>query len=75
MAVGFNPRDLPFTTFLEQEAVGVSEVAARDVFDCVVLAKRMLLEMTVQDFTGADVVALAALIEARDRHNKDAGIV
>jgi len=75
MAVGFNPRDLPFTTFLEQEVVGVSEGAARDVFDCVVLAKRMLLEMTVQDFTGADVVALAALIEARDRHNKDAGSV
>lgn len=72
MAVSFNPRDLPFTTFLEQEVIGVDETAAREIFDCLVLAKRMLLETTVQDFTGADVVALAALIDARDRHAKDA---
>lgn len=32
------------------------------------LAKRILLERRVRDFTAADVVALAAIMEQRDRH-------
>lgn len=37
------------------------------VFTYVDLAKRMLLELRVRDFTGADVVALTKIMEARDR--------
>lgn len=37
------------------------------VYHYVDAAKRILLELRVKDFRAADVVALAAMIEARDR--------
>jgi len=44
--------------------------AARVAYDCVATAKRILLQNHVQDFAAADVVALAAVIEARDRFHR-----
>lgn len=41
--------------------------ASSTALDCIAAAKRILLQERVRDFTAADVVALAALIEARDR--------
>lgn len=41
--------------------------AANAVHDYVDLAKRSLLEHRVRDFTASDVVALAGLMEQRDR--------
>lgn len=40
---------------------------AHVVHEYVDLAKRILLEHRVRDFTARDVVALAAVMEARDR--------
>lgn len=52
---------------LDQVISGVSAFAAHTVHDYVDLAKRSLLEHRVRDFTAADVVALAAIMEQRDR--------
>lgn len=45
----------------------VSPEVTYTIFSYVDLAKRMLLELRVRDFTGADVVALTGIMEARDR--------
>lgn len=59
---------MPFDKFLSDlvERNSCSE-ASQTALDCVAAAKRILLQERVRDFTAADVVALAALIEARDR--------
>jgi len=65
-----SPASLPFTTKMREHlsvSGGPSPEAAHTVFDYVDLAKRILLELRVRDFTAADVVALAATMEARDR--------
>ena len=48
--------------------LNASAQASLAVYDFVDTAKRMLLELRVRDFTAADVVALAGLIESRDRY-------
>lgn len=65
-----SPSTKPFHSRIQQlNSVfhAVSTSAAHAVHDYVDLAKRSLLEHRVRDFTAADVVALAALMEQRDR--------
>jgi hypothetical protein len=67
----FSPSAKPFQARIQQlDAVfhGVDTRVANAVHDYVDLAKRSLLEHRVRDFTAADVVALAAIMERRDRH-------
>lgn len=61
-----SPATRPFSTRL-RELASLDHQAARAVFDYVDLAKRMLLELRVRDFSASDVVALATVMEARDR--------
>jgi hypothetical protein len=65
-----SPSSLPFTTKMRDHIDGKSgphPEVAHTVFDYVDIAKRMLLELRVRDFSASDVVALAALMESRDR--------
>lgn len=69
-----SPSTLPFQAKLTQHVtnnLGATVAGAMAVYDFVDLAKRMLLELKVRDFTGADVVALAALIESRERFARE----
>lgn len=65
-----SPSSLPFKTRL-RESIEANSAAhpevAYTVYEYVDLAKRMLLELRVRDFSAGDVVALAAIMEARDR--------
>lgn len=68
-----SPSTKPFQAKLQQLSNvfhGVSIPVANAVHDYVDLAKRSLLEHRVRDFTAADVVALAEIMERRDRHMK-----
>jgi hypothetical protein len=70
MSEDISPATKPFQTRVEQLAADVTTLntgAAHDVHGYIDLAKRSLLEHRVRDFTAADVVALAALMEQRDR--------
>ena len=65
-----SPATKPFQTRaqqLEDAFSDISRPAAHAVHDYVDLAKRSLLEHRVRDFTAADVVALAGIMEQRDR--------
>lgn len=66
-----SPSSLPFHSKMREIASSkeglVSFDAAYSVFEYVDIAKRILLEHRVRDFSASDVVALAAVIEARDR--------
>jgi hypothetical protein len=67
-----SPSSLPFTTRMREylNASGNSgphPEVAHTVFEYVDIAKRMLLELRVRDFTAGDVVALAGIMESRDR--------
>lgn len=65
-----SPSNLPFSTRMREHLhnnSGPHPEVAHTVFDYVDIAKRMLLELRVRDFSAADVVALAAIMEARDR--------
>lgn len=65
-----SPSNLPFTTRMREHLnndTGPHPEVASTVFDYVDIAKRMLLELRVRDFSASDVVALAAIMEARDR--------
>lgn len=65
-----SPSNKPFKTRVQQLDDDFSEInaaAALAVHDYVDLAKRSLLEHRVREFTAADVVALAAIMEQRDR--------
>lgn len=63
-----SPDNKPFDRFFDDliERDSVSH-AAMVALDCIAAAKRILLQERVRDFTAADVVALAAIIESRDR--------
>ena len=64
-----SPSSKPFQARINQIAgvfTGVNIEAATAVHDYVDLAKRSLLEHRVRDFTAADVVALAAIMNERD---------
>jgi len=56
-------RDLPSDTALPIEASFIAH-------ECIAIAKRILLQERVREFTASDVVALAAIIENRDREFK-----
>ena len=68
-----SPSAKPFQSRIQQLSGVFNDVnirAADAVHDYVDLAKRSLLEHRVRDFTAADVVALAALMERRDRETR-----
>lgn len=60
-----SPAAMPFDRYQREHAD--APLQSRTVLHCLAMAKRMLLQEKVRDFTAADVVALAALIESRDR--------
>jgi hypothetical protein len=66
-----NPSARPFSAKIDQlsrDPAGLAcPAAASLVFEYLDLAKRALLEARVRDFTAADVVAVAAIMESRDR--------
>lgn len=59
-----SPAALPFSAYESRHATNDGAV---QVLHFLAMAKRMLLQEKVRDFTAADVVALAAIIESRDR--------
>ena len=67
-----SPSSLPLTARMREHQAGlrdyshISIEAVRATNDYIDLAKRMLLEHRVRDFTAADVVALAAIMSERD---------
>ena len=63
MSDDISPASMPFDRYHREHA---PESSARSVLKSVAMAKRMLFQERVQGITAADVVALAALIEARD---------
>jgi hypothetical protein len=65
-----SPSSLPFKSRMREamnDNSGPHPEVAHTVYDYVDIAKRMLLELRVREFTAADVVALASIMEARDR--------
>jgi hypothetical protein len=68
-----SPSSLPLQTRLREYRDGhrdyspVQLAVISTVHEYVDLAKRILLEHRVRDFTASDVVALAAIMEQRDR--------
>lgn len=60
-----SPAALPFNAYQHKHAHSAPD--ARRVLHALAMAKRMLMQERVQSFTAADVVALAAIIESRDR--------
>jgi len=58
---------------LDSSASVISFEAAYTVHEYVDIAKRILLEHRVREFTASDVVALAGILEARDRAQRLAG--
>lgn len=64
MSDDISPASMPFDRYHREHA---PESGARAVLRSVAMAKRMLFQERVQGITAADVVALAALIESRDR--------
>lgn len=68
-----SPSSLPLQTRLREYRDGhrdgsiVAPAVISTVHEYVDIAKRILLEHRVRDFTAADVVALAAIMEQRDR--------
>ena len=65
-----SPGSMPFKTRMREavaENGGLHPEVAHTVYEYVDIAKRMLLELRVREFSAAEVVALAAVMEARDR--------
>jgi hypothetical protein len=68
-----SPSSLPLQTRLREYRDGLRDFSMvtpsviHTVHEYVDIAKRILLEHRVRDFTAADVVALAAIMEQRDR--------
>lgn len=61
---------MPFDAYMREQAESHGAAPtepAHVALECVAIAKRILLQERVRDFTAADVVALATIIEARDR--------
>lgn len=71
-----SPSALPFTSRIRDYTQGLRDpssiniAASIVIFEYVDLAKRILLEHRVKEFTAADVVSLAALLELRDRETR-----
>lgn len=58
----------PFSIYLEEKSLRPdARIAAADMLMYVAMAKRMLIQERCRDFTAADVIALAAMIESRHR--------
>lgn len=64
-----SPSSKPFESRMREMAANgaAHPEAAYTVHEYVLLAKLILLEHRVRDFTAADVVALASIMENRDR--------
>ena len=66
-----SPGAMPFESRMRQIVLSddgaAHPEAAFTVYEYVDLAKRMLLELRVREFSASDVVALAAIMESRDR--------
>lgn len=65
-----SPSALPYSSRMREFAgtnAGPHPEVADTVFHYVDIAKRMLLELRVRDFTASEVVFLAGVMEARDR--------
>ena len=67
-----SPSNLPFSSRMREHldaggSGGPHPEVSHTVYEYVDIAKRMLLELRVRDFSASDVVALAAIMEARDR--------
>lgn len=67
MQDNLSPSAMPFDVY---EARYAKNDNARNVCHSLAMAKRMLMQEKVRDFSAADVVALAALIEARELAGK-----
>ena len=67
-----SPSALPFTTYMRDAVLNdaVSVEPSYVAYECINIAKRILLELKVREFSAGDVVALASMIEARDRANR-----
>lgn len=61
-----HPDNLPFDTYIASKIIPAGAAACR-VMESITMAKRILLQERVRDFTSADIVAVASLIEQRDR--------
>ena len=68
--VDLTPVSTAFDRYLREGDPAVHAGAARVAYDCVAMAKRILLQNGVKEFAAADVVAMAAVIEARDRFHR-----
>jgi hypothetical protein len=61
---------MPFDAFMREQMETDGSVPFEPAYvalECIAISKRILLQERVRDFTAADVVALAIMIEARDR--------
>lgn len=68
MSTSTLPDVLRVNPFFERHAVPpVRRASVRDWQQFVGLARRLLIEEGVKDFSGADVVSLAAMIAAREQ--------
>lgn len=73
MSEDISPSSMPFKMRMREYREGLRDSGsinlqtAYTTHEYVDLAKRILLEHRVRDFTAADVVSLAALMEGRDR--------
>ena len=67
MSLPLNPDSNPFDLAMDAHAAtGSMAESLMDVATSVDMAKRILLQHRVKEFTGADVVALTALILERE---------
>lgn len=60
-----SPENMPFDTYL-RERPNLPGAAATYAYDCVALARAILLQQRVHQTSSDAIVALAALIAARD---------
>ena len=75
-----SPNAQPFSNRMREYihqggTTGPHPEVAHTVYDYVDIAKRMLLELRVRDFSASDVVALAAIMEARDREMRSLALL
>jgi len=68
------PFDARMRDMLRAGQNAVHPEAAYTVYEYVLLAKLMLIEHRVRDFSASDVVALAKIMESRDRDLRNINI-
>ena len=77
MSSDISPSTRPFQAKLRESGAFADGLilssAASSVSEYVDVAKRILLEHRVRDFTAADVVALTDILERRDRYCRQGG--